>query len=481
MSVAGVDSNQNNVNPNDLNSKDSSTNEKVDMRNDSIYKLFFYFFIPNLCAMLALSTYSTIDGIFVGKKLGEDALAAIGLCWPVFPVLIAFELLFGMGAAAIAAYFLGKGQDHRARLMFSSVFYFALISSVCIGILLFVYAREVGIALGASGDVLDYVVEYLQVIFLSAAIIILHPLLDVFVINDKRPILAMMAMIIGSVSNIILNYIFLFVWEWGMFGSALATALGHGLGMGILLTHFVRKKGRIYLVKRFSINAVLASAKNGIPQSLSELSVAVVIVMFNHTLVSLAVNESVKVSYLAIYSIVMYVGVVCFTILLSCAQGVQPVASYNYGAKQMGRVKQVYAFGVGFATLIGILVYVVFLLTDSYLVKLFLKSGQEGILEPTLEAMKVYYVGYIFLGLNIVSSIFFQSIQRPRSSFVITLSYNLIFIIPLLFVLSHLYGVAGVWASYPLSLVFSSVVVVGVVLYEYRYGVFKDSTTKALV
>ena len=91
--------------------------------------------------------------------------------------------------------------------------------------------------------------------------------------------------------------------------------------------------------------------------------------------------------------------------------------------------------------------------------------------------MKVYYVGYIFLGLNIVSSIFFQSIQRPRNSFVITLSYNLIFIIPLLFVLSHLYGVAGVWASYPLSLICSSVVVVGVVLYEYRYGVFKDSKT----
>ena len=105
MSVAGVDSNQNNVNPNDLNSKDSSTNEKVDMRNDSIYKLFFYFFIPNLCAMLALSTYSTIDGIFVGKKLGEDALAAIGLCWPVFPVLIAFELLFGMGGGLLRRIF----------------------------------------------------------------------------------------------------------------------------------------------------------------------------------------------------------------------------------------------------------------------------------------------------------------------------------------------------------------------------------------
>ncbi len=421
--------------------------------------------------MLALSTYSTIDGIFVGKKLGENALAAIGLCWPVFPALIAFELLFGLGAASIASYFLGKGQDNRARLMFSSVFYFATLFSVIIGVILFFCVEKVALALGANELVLPYVVEYLQVIFLSAVIMVLHPLLDIFVINDKRPILAMMAMIIGSASNIVLNYIFLFVLELGMFGSALATAMGHGLGMMILLSHFVRKIGRIYFVWRFSLNAVFASAKNGVPQSISELSVAFVMIMFNHTLKTLADSEEMKVSYLAIYSIVMYVGVVCFTILLSCAQGVQPVASYNYGAGEMKRVRGIYAFGVGFATALGILVYAVFMSIDSMLVKLFLKSGQEMILEPTLEAMKVYFIGYIFLGFNIVSAIFFQSIQRPKSSFLITLSYNLIFVSILLFVLSYYYGVFGVWFSYPLSLVCSSVVVIGVIMYEYRYGV----------
>lgn len=454
-----------------------NVNDKVDMRKDSIYKLFFYFFVPNLCAMLALSTYSTIDGIFVGKKLGENALAAIGLCWPIFPALIAFELLFGLGAASIASYFLGKGQDNRARLMFSSVFYFATLSSVIIGVILFFYVEEVALALGANDLMLPYVVEYLQVIFLSAVIMVLHPLLDVFVINDKRPILAMMAMIIGSVSNIVLNYIFLFVLELGMFGSALATAMGHGLGMMILLSHFVRKRGRIYFVWRFSLNAVLASAKNGVPQSISELSVAFVMIMFNHTLKALADSEEMKVSYLAIYSIVMYVGVVCFTILLSCAQGVQPVASYNYGAGEMKRVRGIYAFGVGFATSLGILVYGVFMSIDSILVKLFLKSGQEMILEPTLEAMKVYFIGYIFLGFNIVSAIFFQSIQRPRSSFIITLSYNLVFVIILLFVLSYYYGIFGVWLSYPLSLVCSSVIVIAVIFYESRYGVLGKKTS----
>ena len=137
----------------------------------------------------------------------------------------------------------------------------------------------------------------------------------------------------------------------------------------------------------------------------------------------------------------------------------------------MKRVRGIYAFGVGFATALGILVYAVFMSIDSMLVKLFLKSGQEMILEPTLEAMKVYFIGYIFLGFNIVSAIFFQSIQRPKSSFLITLSYNLIFVSILLFVLSYYYGVFGVWLSYPLSLVCSSIVVIGVIFYESRYGV----------
>lgn len=451
----------------------SHASDRINLQKDSLFKLFFYFFIPNLCAMLALSTYSTFDGIFVGKKLGEDALAAIGLCWPVFPVLIAFELLFGLGAASISAYFLGKGQAHRARLVFSSVFYFAASSAIIIGGILFIFVEQISIALGASERVLPYVVEYLEVIFLGSVIIVLHPLLDIFAINDKRPILAMVAMIVGSVSNIILNYIFLFILEWGIFGSALATVLGHSIGMCILLSHFIAKRGQIYLVRRFHINAVRASAKNGVPQSVAELSVAFVMIVFNHTLKSLSDSADMQISYLATYSIIMYIGSVCFSIILSCAQGIQPIASYNYGAGALHRVKGIYIFGLCFVTALGAAVYVMFMLIDTHLVKLFLKSGQEGILEPTLLAMSIYFIGYIFLGVNVISAIFFQSIQRPKSSFIITTAYNLVFVLLLLLILPRFYGVLGVWSAYPLSLICSSVVTFIVVLYEYHYGVLK--------
>lgn len=437
--------------------------KNINMGTDSLYRLFFYFFIPNLCAMIALSTYSMVDGIFVGKALGKEALAAIGVCWPVFPVMIAFELLFGMGAASIASFYLGRGQEHRARIMFSSVCYFAGASSLVFGIVLFFNASSIAYELGANDEILSYVVEYLQVIFLGSFIVVLHPLLDIFAINDKRPVLAMVAMIIGAASNIVLNYLFLFVFELGIAGSALATILGHGIGMCILLSHFVLKRGKIYFVRIFRFTSVFASMRNGLPQSFAELSASVVMFLFNRTLKDLGGTDA-----LSVYSILMYSGMVVFTIVLSCAQGVQPIASFNYGSREYARVKKIYFFVLSFATISGIVMYLASNLFDSALVNLFLRADTQHLLEPTTHALHIYFLGFIFLGFNLVSSIFLQSIQRPLSSFIVTIATNLVFVVILLEILSRIWGLDGVWWSYPLSFMCASLVTLGVMVFEFR-------------
>lgn len=445
--------------------------KSIDIGKDSLIRLFFYFFIPNLCAMLALSTYSTIDGIFVGQAIGREAIAAIGVCWPVFPVLIAFELLFGMGAASIASYYLGKGQEHRARLMFSSVCYFAGASSVVFGIILCIFVEDIAFALGANDEIMPLVKEYLRITFLGSFIIVLHPLLDIFAINDKRPILAMSAMIIGSVANIILNYLFLFVFDFGIAGSASATIIGHFLGMSVLLSHFITKRGKIYFIKSFRFSFVLASMRNGVPMSFSELSVSYIMVLVNNKLENLGSTDA-----LAVYSILMYSGIVIFTIILSCAEGLQPIASFNYGARQLSRVKNIYKLIVAFATICGITLYGGFILFDSFIAGLFLGKKDilaDSLLEPTTNAMHIYFLGYIFLGLNLVSSIFLQSIQRPISSFIVTLCTNLLFMVIFVNVLSAYFGINGIWASYPASLMCASVVSLCVMYYEFKHGALR--------
>ncbi|WP_297812578.1 MATE family efflux transporter [uncultured Helicobacter sp.] len=447
--------------------------KKANLKTTAIPKLFFTYFLPSLIAMLALSTYSTIDGIFVGKKLGENALAAIGIAWPIFPILIAFELLFSVGAAAMASYFLGRGKAFRARIVFSSVFYFALSTSVIGGVVLYFYSDSIALLLGSSETLLPLVCRYTEVIYLGAFIIVLHPMLDIFAINDKQPVLASFAMIVGSLVNILLNYIFLFVLELGITSSALATLLGHGIGMCILLQHFLRKRGDLYLIKTFDIYALLSATKNGIPQSSSEISVSIMMLIFNRTIMEIAGDRG-----LAIYSVLMYIGIIPFTILLSMAQGVQPIASFNYGAGLMGRVRGIFNFGLIFSFLGGIVLYILFFVSSPFLVSWFLPSDiamrDTNLLNDTQNAMKFYFLSYILLGVNIVSAIFFQSIQRTLSSFVITFAYTLLFALCFVMILPKIYGFYGVILSYPLGILCATFVVLGIIIYEYKRGILKN-------
>lgn len=448
--------------------------KKANLKTTAIPKLFLSYFLPSLIAMLALSTYSTIDGIFVGKKLGENALAAIGIAWPIFPILIAFELLFSVGAAAMASYFLGRGKAFRARIVFSSVFYFALSTSIIGGIALYFYSDSIALLLGSSETLLPLVRQYTEVVYLGAFIIVLHPMLDIFAINDKQPVLAMVAMIVGSVANIVFNYFFLFVFELGIASSALATLLGHGIGMCILLQHFLRKKGDLYLIRAFDIYALLGATKNGIPQSSSEISVSLMMLIFNHTIEGISGDRG-----LAIYSVLMYVGIIPFTILLSMAQGVQPIASFNYGAKLMERVRGIFNFGLVFSFLGGISLYLLSFICAPFLVMWFLPDDivlrDMNLVEETQNAMKLYFLGYILLGVNIVSAIFFQSIQRTLSSFIITFAYTLFFALCFVMILPKIYGFNGVILSYPLGILCATFVALGIVVYESRCGILKKN------
>lgn len=442
------------------------TMQKIDLKNTPIPSLFLSYFIPSLFTMLALSTYSAIDGIFVGKKLGSDALAAIGVSWPVFLAIISFELLLSFGGGTLASFYLGKGKPLKARIIFSSIFYFIVIVSLFLGLICFYFVENIASFLGASERLKDYVIEYLSVIFLGMIFIILHPLSDIFITNDKKPVLATISMIVGAISNIILNYFFIFVFEWGVMGSALATVAAHIIGSVILFWHFLFKKGDLFFVKFFSIKSVLKAAKIGIPQSFAELSAAIVIFLFNLTLMSVVGEKGV-----AIYSILMYCGIVFFTILLSVTQGMQPIVSFSYGAALLNRTESVFRFSLKIMLSVCILLYIFAYFFGEYLIFLFLKQEQlqdKVFVSEIILAMRIYYLGYIFLGFNMLIATYLQSLQRTLPSFFVTFLYTIGFIIVFLPIFSHLFGEVGIWSSYPCAQSVALVFVICILLYERR-------------
>ncbi|GAA9055959.1 HP1184 family multidrug efflux MATE transporter [Helicobacter pylori] len=443
--------------------------KKIDLHKDSIRKLFFYYFIPLAFSMISLSTYSMIDGMFVGKKLGKEAIAAVNIAWPIFPALVAYELLFGFGAASIVGYFLGQNKTHRARLVFSSVFYFVAISVFILSMALLPFSETIARLFGSNDALLSMSKRYIEIILMGAVFMVLHPLADVFVVNDKRPILAMVAMLIGSLANIFFNYLFIFVLEVGVQGSAIATVIGHAIGVLVLMQHFWFKKGQLYFIKRFSLSSVISSAKSGVPQSTAEFSASVMILLFNT-----AIMHTAGERFVSMYGIVMYNAIIFFTTLFAISQGIQPIASFSYGARNLERVKEVFVFGLKVAFCIGIVFYGAYYFLDEFLIKLYLQPSEQDALfmQETKRAMNIYYVGYVFLGMTLLCTVFFQSIQRTKSSFIITISHTLGFMVILLPILSHFYGINGVWVTYPIAQFLAFLVALGVTYYEIKKGVF---------
>lgn len=443
----------------------------LDLVNDSIPKLFLNYFIPMLLAMLAMASYATADGIFVNKKLGDDAMKAIVAVWPVFPITMACSLMFSFGGASLISYYLAKGKKNIACIVFSSIFYVLFFLSLLIGGLCYIYAGFIVdfFVNGLTSEVHIMAVDYLRGICIGLFGIVLHPVLDICVVNDKRPRFAMFAMFLGAGSNIILNYLFLFVWEFGIIGSAYATALGHIIGSAVLLWHYIESKyrnillsfwkptlatkmrsfitdktGDLCFVPILRLNFVIRAIKYGSPYAASEASVGIVMWLYNQILKDIGGENA-----LAIYSAVLYAGFNFFTFLIALAESIQPIASFNYGMRQFIRLKQILRFYLYVACTISCVLYIIFFIGDDFVVSLYLKD--KSLQTQSAMALNIYFIGYIFLSCNLLIAFYLQSLQRAFASFIVTLSYTFAFIVVLLPIATHYYGLMGAWIANPIS------------------------------
>ncbi len=446
----------------------------IDLANDSIPKLFFTYFIPMLLSMLAMVSYVTADGIFVNKKLGDDAMKAIAIVWPIFPATMACSLMFAIGGASLVSYYLAKEKAHIARIIFSSICYILFPLSLIIGILGYINAELVinFFIKDASINIHKMATEYLQGICVGLFGIILHPVLDYCVINDKRPKFAMFAMLVGANLNLVFNYLFLYVLEFGIIGSAFATTLAHIIGSLILFWHYVEtkyrilllsffnknlaykiqnklsyilnKQGDLYFVLNFKISFIAKAIKVGSPYAASEISVGIVMWLYNQILKDIGGEDA-----LAIYSCLLYSGFNFFTILLALSESIQPIASFNYGIHNFIRLKKILHFYIYVTIFSSIAIYMLFFVFNDFIVSLYLKD--INLKTQSIKALNIYFIGFVFLGLSILIALYLQALQRALASMIVTLSYTIIFIIILLPLLTKYYSLKGAWIAYPLS------------------------------
>ncbi|HZJ82567.1 MAG TPA: MATE family efflux transporter [Clostridia bacterium] len=427
--------------------------ENFDLLEGNIKTVFLKYLIPSVGGMLGTSLYVLGDTIIVGRALGSSGLAALNVSIPLINVLNGLGLLFGIGGATALSISRGRQDYDDIDNIFSKSMMIAGVMGIILTLIRIFFLEELCYFLGASQDTFQMSKDYLGTFMLFSVPFILNSALTVFVRNDGSPKLAMWGMLVGSIMNVVLDYVFIFIFKWGMAGGALATGIAPIIGLAILSSHFITKKNEMkFRIPTFNFNILRRIIGNGGSSFIVELSAGIVIFAFNKSLAGIIGDIGISA-----YSIIANLSLICAAIFIGVAQGIQPIVSFNYGAERMDRVYESVKLGIYTSLTLGVLFCAIGLFFPKFLVSLFIKADPE-LLAITVRGIKLYFPGFILMGLNIVLTSYIQSKEHARVSLIISLSRGFVFIIIVLLILPKFVGIAGVWLTLPIAELITTII-----------------------
>ncbi|HCL02508.1 MAG TPA: MATE family efflux transporter [Lachnoclostridium phytofermentans] len=430
------------------------------MKNTECLKNFFKYSSLNVLGMIGLSCYILADTFFVSKGLGANGLAALNLAIPIYSFIHGSGLMLGMGGATGYSIKSIQNETDSANRIFTNTVFLALGFAVIFFVLGLFYSDRIVMLLGAEGEVLHMSKTYLQVILLFAPMFLLNNVLLCFVRNDGSPQLSMIAMLGGSLSNIVLDYVFMFPLEMGIFGAVLATGLAPVISILILSPFFFRKKNCFHLTKcNLSIKLIRSIVSSGIPSLITEVSSGIVMIVFNIIILRLQGNVGI-----AAYGIIANLSLVVISIYTGIAQGIQPIISSNYGARNRENVQAILRYALISMLIVSGIVYVTVFLRAPQIASIFNSEKNELLQSIAIKGLKIYFTACVFAGFNIIISVYFTSTDYARPAHIISILRGFLIIIPMAFLLSSLGGILGVWFVFPTTeLIVASI---GIMLYH---------------
>lgn len=428
--------------------------------NSDINKLFYKYLINSVLGMLAVSFCILADTMFIGQGIGSDGLAALNICIPIFNLFNGLGLLFGMGGATALSISRGKGEIVESQRIFTKSIIIAILVGITLSTLGKIFTEKIGYILGANISNIYMVKEYLSGVLIFSFSYILAHTTSAFIRNDHNPRLAMIATVTSGLSNVILDYLLIFIFDMGIKGAGLATSIASLINLLILLTHFISKKCSLRFIKfKINVKDISRILFNGLPSFIVEISSGIVIFIFNLKLLNIVGNIGVSA-----YSIIANVSLVAAAIFTGISQAMQPIISVNYGANKIDRVKRVRKKGLKTSIIVGLSFYIIGILFPQFIVGVF-TSEKGQIVDITVNAIRYYFLAFIFMGINIVNGAYYQSMEHRILSNAISLSRGIILIIIGITILPVFLGVNGVW----LSAVFAEVLTLIITcLYVYK-------------
>lgn len=405
------------------------------------YTKLMRFTLPTITMMIVTSLYSVVDGIFVSNVLGSEAFAAVNLIFPFPMMLSAVGFMIGTGGSALVSMTLGEGKKQKANEYFSMLVAFVSVTGVLLTIFGIAFIRPISMMLGAEGELLDGCVIYGSSLMLGLAPFMLQNCFQSFLVTAERPKLGLGISIAAGLTNMALDFLFIYVFPWGLVGAAAATVLSQVVGGVIPLIYFWRKNTSLLQLVcfHFEWKSILKSCANGSSEMLTNLSTSLLNMLYNLQLMRLVGENGVSA-----YGVIMYVSFIFTGTYLGYAIGAAPIVGYHYGAGNKKELKSLLRKSLLLITAVAVGLTALSEILSEGLAGIFVSYDRE-LMEITKIAIQIYSLSYLISGFNIFGSAFFTALNDGPVSALISFVRTLLFQIIMILVLPALFGLNGVW------------------------------------
>lgn len=434
------------------------------MRNNTIklsdhftYKKLLRFTVPSIVMMICTSMYGVIDGIFVSNYIGKMSLAAINFIMPVLYIFAMFGYMFGAGGSALVSKTLGEGNRKRANGLFSLFVYISIIFGVFMTVSGYFFMRPLVQWFGAEGELLEQSLIYGHIFLLALTAWILMYVFQLFFITAEKPKLGLMVTIASGVTNIVLDALFIVVFEWGIAGAAAASAIGQLVGGVFPIVYFARENSSILRLTKpvIDFKAILQGFANGSSELVSGMSASFGSILYNVQLLKYAGENGV-----AAYGVLMYISMIVTSIFNGYSSGIVPVIGYHYGACNHDELKSLLKKSV---IVVGLFSTSIFILSEllAYPIAKVYVGYDEELMRITTQGFFVYSFAFLFMGMAVFASSFFTALNNGTVSAMVAFLRTLVFETTAIILLPIVFGVDGIWGSIVLAELMAAVVGAG--------------------
>jgi putative MATE family efflux protein len=435
------------------------------LENEKINNLMIRYVIPSIAGTVIIGIYGIIDGIFIGRTIGAEGLAGVTFSFPVLIAISSIGVMIGAGSSAIISISLGKKDYKKASCILKTALTYVIIISLIITCFGYLVIDPVISFMNLSKNLEIYVVGYSKIIILGAIAQIFAISLDPILRNDGFPKKSMIILALMSVFNIILDYILIVVFNFGVIGAAAATVLAQGLGSILYLKHFLSGKSNVKIGKNslfLEFSTIKRIAKTGFSPFIMELAFGILMIV--HNIQFMRYGSSLDVSA---YGIVIYITSFLYMVYLGISEGVQPLISYNHGAKKFNRVFEILKKAVFVNAILGICSFLTILKFPNLLIKIF-NPHDTNLIATTTIGLEIHNFAILIMGVSMVLMMYFLATEQPKIAGFLSLGRTLIFILPAIILLPIYLGIKGIWWATVFSEYLSFIITIYFITKEFK-------------